>query len=229
MADDDRARRAGTVWWRLRRKVGRPVRWWRAERRRRAPAPRGNALYVYGHSFVAGHGIEPWPSAVAEELGLPLVNLGRSGDLVHQTLRLARPHGGRPHAGDIVLVEVGINDVRRHGDDRAWLARFERTLDQIAARLSAHGAAVRLLADPPLLDWTSAASDAGRGSDEGWAEYHAAVMSRPGAIDLAAGWDRHTMICPDLVHPNEAGVAALAAAVLAGLAAQGDHGPARPS
>jgi lysophospholipase L1-like esterase len=229
MADEDRAGSAGTVPWRIRRKVGLPVRWWRVEQRRRAPAPEGPALYTYGHSFVAGHGIEPWPVAVAERLGLPLVNLGKSGDLVHQTRRLAKPHDGRPGAGDTVLVEIGLNDVRCHGDDRAWLARFERTLDRIATRLGAHGATVHLLADPPLLDWTSPGTSAGHGSDEVWAEYHAAVRSRPGAIDLTPGWDRHTMICPDRVHPNEAGVAALAAAVLAGLAAHGGTGGVRPS
>jgi lysophospholipase L1-like esterase len=205
------------------------VRWWRVEQRRRAAPPEGPALYVYGHSFVAGHGIEPWPVAVADALGLPLVNLGKAGDLVHQTARLAKPHGGRPDQRDTVLVECGGNDVRCHGDDRRWLAAFERRIDRIRAQLGAHGATVHLLADPPLLDWSSPGTGAGRGSDEMWAEYHAAVMARPGAFDLTVGWDRHTMISPDRVHPNEAGVAALAAAVLAGLAAHREPGSGSPS
>jgi lysophospholipase L1-like esterase len=205
------------------------MRWWRVEQRRLGAPPEGPALYAYGHSFVAGHGIEPWPVAVARELGLPLVNLGKPGDLLHQTVRLAKPHRGRPNAEDVVLVELGDNDVRCHGDDRGWLARFERRMDRLVARLSAHGATVFLLADPPLLDWSSPGTGAGRGSDAMWAEYHAAVMARPNAIDLTAGWDRHTMISPDRVHPNEAGVAALAAAVVAGVRARRGTGSGPPS
>jgi lysophospholipase L1-like esterase len=220
MGDDERPGPEGSVPWRIRRKVGLPVRWWRVERRRRAQPPDGPALYVYGHSFAAGHGIEPWPEVVARALGLPLVNLGKAGDLLHQTVRLAKPHASRPNNDDVVLVEAGLNDVRCHGADPRWRAACERRVDRIRTRLAAYGATVHVLADPPLLDWTSPGTGAGRGSDEAWAEYHAALMARPGTIDLTPGWDRRTMISPDRVHPNEAGVAALAAAVLAGLRAQ---------
>ena len=180
--------------------------------------PDGPGLFVYGHSYMAGFDdSEVWPQLVADGLGLPLVNRAVGGDSTKATQGHAHLVDGRPDGRDVVLVQVGLNDVIRRGDAPAALEDFRRRLTAIVAALSTAGATVRVLTDVPLADWRSLPRGHQHGSDAAAAAYRDVSLSFPGAIDLWSGWDATTMLVPDGVHPNRAGVEAIAATVLAAL------------
>jgi lysophospholipase L1-like esterase len=181
-----------------------------------AASSRLPALVVYGHSYVAGHRGSteaPWPELVAHDLGYRLVNRGHGGDLLDDTV--GRVHDV-PGAGVLVILETGLNDVREHGTDPASLKSFEAELRALVERLSSRGAEVHVAVDGGLADWHGQ----GRftlGSDEAMAAYRAAARNVGEVIDLSTGWDPETMLGPDRVHPNAAGVHALADMVEAAL------------
>jgi lysophospholipase L1-like esterase len=182
--------------------------------------PDGPGLFTFGHSYMAGFDeSEVWPRLVAERLGLPLVNRAVGGDSSKDTLTRAHLVDGRPDSRDIVLVEVGLNDVIRWGREPGFLDGYRERLTSIVRTLSSEGATVRVLSDVPLADWASLPRGHDQGSDEISAACREVALSFTGAIDLWPVWDAHRMLVPDGVHPNRAGVEAIAAAVTAELRA----------
>lgn len=179
-----------------------------------APVPEGAALFVYGHSMAADTAVPPpWSHFVAAELGLPLVNRAKGGDIVRQTALRAAVARGRPGNADLVLVHTGLNDVMRYGASPDMPARYGATLRKVAARLGSAGATVHVLADVTLLRWDHH-PPMDNGSGEANAAVRAEALAIPGAIDLARGWDPATMVLPDGIHPNELGQATLTRVIL---------------
>lgn len=176
-----------------------------------APPPQV-AMYVYGHSFTVttpANG-SPWPSQVAAATGYSLQNRGHGGDTIDQTADRVSPAA----SGDVVLVEASINDVRGFG--LAGLDNFQSTLAAITAALAADGATVWVVLDPQIRNWAYPGWD--QGSPSVLAAYSdAARATWPNVIDTTPGWDVATMISGDDVHPNTAGMAHIAAAVVAAL------------
>lgn len=179
-------------------------------------------LYAYGDSYVnpgpggLRHGQRPWVALVGE----PVANLGHGGDGVARTLLIVRRTAAEAH-GDVVL-EVGINDLRRDGTDPGALARFTRGYDEVLTRLVG---ARRVVVVPPLpLQRWSRTGRFPRGSDEALALYRAAVLEvaahHPNVrvADPLPAWRPDAMLLPDGIHPNTAGRAVIAAAVRAALA-----------
>jgi lysophospholipase L1-like esterase len=191
-----------------------------AVRARAQPVPEGPALFCFGASYMSGieDGAQIWPEIVAEALGMPLVNRAVGGDTTKDTLRRARLVNGRPDARDLVLVECGMNDAMRWGrTGEGGLAGYQQRLLEIVRRLGARGATVRVLADAPLPDWKSMPRRHDQCSDEIYEDARKILLAIPDNIDIAPVWDPATMVLPDMVHPNQKGVEAIAGAVLAAL------------
>lgn len=78
------------------------------------PVDTGGDVISYGHSWPAGYGVpEGYPQMVAEALQRPYVDRAVGGDLVAGTS--ARAQLQPPHAGDVVILETGLNDARAYG------------------------------------------------------------------------------------------------------------------
>ncbi len=166
-------------------------------------------LVCHGHSF-----LNHWPPLLA---GYRVVNYNRGGSVVADTLALVL--GMPPPAPEVTcVVEVGLNDARRHGTDPGAVQRFGDDLGLLVDRLSSRGAPVVVLLDPPIRDWRRWAPD-DAGSPEALALYRDAVRSLGPAIDLAVDWDVASMIRDDGVHPSDLGARHLAATVENGLKA----------
>ena len=167
-------------------------------------------VVAFGDSYVnpgpAGWrlGLRPWLGA----LGNPVRNLGHPGDGVADTLAIARSTKGTPF--DVVVLEVGINDVRRFGTDPDRLAHFRADYEQVLQHFSSTR---RVLVIPPLLvtSWGE------RGSETALTEHREIVL------ELAAlhsnvrvaepSWKAETMLLADGLHANAAGRAVIAEAV----------------
>jgi len=183
--------------------------------------PGGPGLFTFGHSYMAGftgdEGADMWPVLVAEELGRPLVNRAVGGDSSANTKARAKLVQGRPGNGDLVLVESGLRDLCHYGYRPTVIQDYRANLQAIVAQLSAGGATVRVVCDPFLTDWDTFPRTHTHGSDVLAAAFRDVALAHPGAIDTWPGWDPATMLAPDRIHPNRAGVEHLAAAVLKAL------------
>ncbi|HEX2695978.1 MAG TPA: SGNH/GDSL hydrolase family protein [Acidobacteriota bacterium] len=157
----------------------------------------------------------------ADGIRARVLNYGRSGNTSTEYLAFLKKHGGRLRAErpDIVLLELGTNDVRVDGD-RATAADFERNIREIVGifkgfRTRAGGApALYLAAIPPVPEGTPfpfGPESVARVS----AEINPAV--RAVCAELELGFvDNHSLFVasPDLlpgVHPSSDGYKAMAA------------------
>ncbi|MDP9183336.1 MAG: SGNH/GDSL hydrolase family protein [Actinomycetota bacterium] len=164
----------------------------------------------YVHPSAAGwrEGQRPWLAS----LGEPVRNFGHAGDGVASTLKRVRRTAGTTF--EVVVLEVGINDVRRSGTDPARLARFRADYEQVLQRLSS---ALRVVVVPPLpvRGWGK------RGSEAALKEHRDVVLELAALhanVRIAEPlWQPDTMLLPDGLHPDATGRAAIAAAVHAAL------------
>lgn len=177
-------------------------------------------LTAYGHSWIDGDGASD-PSRclvrlAASALGLEADNRGVGGSRSTATAQLVV---ARPPAGSrVVLVMTGLNDVRLHG--RAALAPYADAIDTIltTVRRAVPEALVVTVEQPRLVDYSRHAPH-DRGSDDLVDALNATLRTVAGAhpgvlVVPVPGWDRETMLAPDTVHPDDAGHAYLAAAVV---------------
>lgn len=176
-------------------------------------------VVTFGHSFVQGRypdrTITPWPDRVAAHLGAPLSNRGVGGS--ESPAIAARVDAYEPRAGDVVVVEAALNDVRHLG--RSGLPRYRRSLTRILERLTRSGERPRvaILIDPPIVAWKrypphddgspAALAEYGRATRALAARHHVRV------IDLGRSWDPSRYVASDGVHPNEAGTERIATLV----------------
>lgn len=169
-------------------------------------------LVAYGDSYLSPnasglrHGQASWLPLLHERV----LNLGHAGDGVNRTLAVVRRTSWR--AREEVVVEVGINDVRRSGTDVAALVAFTRRYGELLDRL---GAARRVVVVPPLpiRSWGD------KGSVPALVEHRDVVIRLAGLhpnvrlADPLPAWRPDTMLLPDGIHANRAGRALIAAAV----------------
>jgi acyl-CoA thioesterase-1 len=168
----------------------------------------GQDIVALGDSLVLGVGAtmgNDMVSTLARHIGLPIANLGRSGDTTADVLaRISQLDAYRPK---VVILLVGGNDYLRQVPDDAVFANLAQIIEDIHKR----GAIVLLvgirggvLADPYAPRFKELART-----------YGTAYV--PNALDGLFG-NREYMA--DTVHPNDAGYAILAervAPVLSGL------------
>jgi lysophospholipase L1-like esterase len=179
-------------------------------------------LTAYGHSWVDGDGASDrgrtMAALVADGLGLTLDNraVGGSGSTATAEVVVARP----PSGSRVVLVMTGLNDVRLLGDDPAALAGYAAAMGTILAtvRRAVPEALVVVVEQPHLVDYSWHAPH-DRGSDALVDALDATLRDvaaeHPGVLLVPVpAWDAATMLAADTVHPNDAGHAYLASAVV---------------
>ena len=104
----------------------------------------GKTLVCFGNSLTAGQGAPPgadYPSLLAKELSLPVVNAGISGDTTARALlRLDQDVLARDPK--IVIIELGANDFLRSGGSRAALDSAFANLETMIDQIQGYGAVV---------------------------------------------------------------------------------------
>ena len=187
-------------------------------------AVRPTRLVTFGHSYVVGVGAstpaKSWVQLAAAGVCLPLADYGVSGQVGSQVAADVHSQPLRPD--DIVAVQVGINDARLYGTDPARIADYGKQITDILDTLAHHQ--VVLVTAQPLVDYGNFAPF-DQGSAAAVAAYNAELATSAGRFAYAhvvtPTWDPATDIAPDTVHPNDAGHAAIAAAVDRELSALG--------
>lgn len=179
-------------------------------------------LTAYGHSWVQGTGASGpdrrLVTITARALGLEADNRGVSGTLSTQTAALVREQP--PPRSAAFLVLTGLNDVRLYGDVPAgYGAALDAVLRAIA--LASPGAPVTVVEQPHLLDYAGHVPH-DRGSNGLVDRANGVLREVATGFDAAVtvrvtGWEPHTMVAEDGVHPNDAGHAEVARAVAATL------------
>lgn len=168
------------------------------------PAEPGR-LIVIGDSITVGRGASAperaWAHLTARALGRTLHTSAISGSRAHEQ---PIPDVG---PGDLVIWLVGYNDMRAGTD----LASYRETVAAGVARLQAQGATVIIASGLRMPDYTRHGAVWGHGSDQAAGEYARAVADLALFVDLGA----LTLTMPDGAHPDDAGHAAIAQAVLA--------------
>jgi lysophospholipase L1-like esterase len=171
----------------------------------------------YGDSYVkpsaAGmrEGQRPWVALLHE----PVLNHGHAGDGAAATLAIVRRTAWEARVD--AVVEVGINDVRRSGNDAAALAAFTTRYDALLDLL-AHARRVVVVPPLPIRNWGQ------RGSTVALESYRSVVIALAGEhrnvrlADPLPAWRPDTMLLPDGLHPDASGRAVIAAAVRRALA-----------
>lgn len=177
-------------------------------------------VIAYGDSYVqpAPSGLRsgqaPWLALLHE----PLANHGHPGDGAAKTLAIVRRTAGQVHGG-VVVVEVGINDVRRNGTDLRRLAAFRLQYESLLGLLSPARLVVVVPPLPVLRYVGHAPND--HGSVAALALYRQAVLdlaSRHANVrvaDPARWWRPEAMLLPDGLHPDALGRAVIADVVQA--------------
>lgn len=169
-----------------------------------------------GHSYVARDG---WVDQAADGMDRQVDKYAKGGARSETIAELAQDYD--PKADDVVVIEAGLNDVRRGGSSREALAGYRQSLGKILQHVTAgtRPSRIAVLADAPIRDWKKYSPD-NQGSDAALAAasrvaQQVAAKYRVTFVRHTAGWDPATMIGPDGIHPNKAGDAQIASAVRA--------------
>ena len=169
------------------------------------PTPR---LVIMGDSIAAGQGASApdrsWAALVAHTLGMPLTNVAIGGSRVaEQAIPDVAP-------GDLVVWFVGYNDMRAGTD----LAAFRATVAAGVTALQNQGVRVILVSGLRMTraGYVAYAPQWSHGSDKQAARYANAVRDLAPFVDLGGIAPSPT---DDMVHPSDAGHAAIAQAILA--------------
>lgn len=180
--------------------------------------PRVRRLVFFGHSYVAAAGATDeahgWASLVGASTCLPVVNFAVGGDVSDQTRQRVEARLANLAEGDLVVVQSGINDVRRYGDDPARLERYRQNLAAIAAMVGPDRLVI--VGGVPIAGW-DAYAPFDQGTPAVLAAYNAAAQAVTPSFVEVTGWDVAAHVHEDLVHPNDAGHRAIADVVARGL------------
>jgi lysophospholipase L1-like esterase len=179
-------------------------------------------LTAYGHSWIQGDGASHTShrlvDVAARQLGCVPNNLGVGGTLSTQIADLVDRES--PPASLLYLVMTGLNDARLHGASLEAMKSYAAALQTIFHALTtANPAALTIALEQPHLADYSRHAPHNRGSDALIDAYNrrlrAVSTGRPRVlVAAAAGWDPPMMLSVDTVHPNDAGHAELARAVV---------------
>jgi lysophospholipase L1-like esterase len=177
---------------------------------------------AYGHSWVFGTGStrrdRGFCSLTARALRLRPDNRAESGSRSTETARLvvASP----PPPADLFVLMTGLNDARLHGISPAAREAYDDALAVVfRAFHQASPAAPVLALEQPYIGDYSAYEPFHRASDAVIDAYNATLRQAasrhlPAPVVAIEGWRVDTMVSADGVHPNDAGHAYLAQAVV---------------
>lgn len=173
------------------------------------PVPSGSSVLALGDSLTEGMGVTPeqaWPALLAAKTGWVVTNGGISGNTSGEALQRL-PSLLEQHAPVLVLVTLGGNDMLRQIPEAETIANLEKIIALIRAR----GARPVLLATPqPSL--TRAAFQ--NLSAAGFYQQIADSQQIPLIKDAIADVISNPKLKADPLHPNAAGHALLADAIL---------------
>jgi lysophospholipase L1-like esterase len=171
-----------------------------------------SGLVAYGDSYIhpGSSGVRQGQATWITLLHGRALNLGHAGDGVSRTLAVVRRTSWQVH--EDVVVEVGINDVRRSGTDPGKLAAFARRYGELLDDLDQ---AQRIVVVPPLpiRNWGS------HGSELALEQHRDIVIRLVGEhrnarlADPLPAWRPDTMLLSDGIHPNRQGRALIAGLV----------------
>jgi len=176
-----------------------------------SPEPPQLRLVVMGDSITVGLGAstpdKAWAAIVAQQTGRQLVNLAIGGSRVAEQLI------PQVQYGDLIIWLVGYNDVRAGTD----LASHRATVASGVAQLRSQGARVVLASGLRMTEAGYAAYGPmwNKGSATATATFVDGVLGMAEFIDLLGVVPSPTA---DLIHPDDAGHAAIAQAMLDQLA-----------
>lgn len=184
--------------------------------------PARATLVAYGHSWVDGDGASSeaagFAALAARELGLTLDNRGVGGSGSSATAELIA--SDPPPAAVLCVVMTGLNDLRLHGGDPAALNNYAAALRRILTTLqrTSPESAILILAQPHLVEFSLHAPH-NRGSNQLIDRYNAVLQGcaaeyTQALMVEAIDWNARRMLDADTVHPNDAGHACLARAVV---------------
>jgi len=177
---------------------------------------------AYGHSWIDGDGASDPARCLVEvaagQLGLPADNRGVGGSLSTATAELVRARP--PGPSSVFVLMTGLNDARLHGPSPAARDAYATALEVILTTFRAVSPdAVVIAVEQPYLGNYSLHAPHNQGSDAILDAYNATLRqvaagrSRT-SVATVAGWDRRSMLSDDTVHPNDAGHAQMAGAVV---------------
>jgi lysophospholipase L1-like esterase len=182
----------------------------RADGRHHAPR-----IFAVGHSWVvgtaSGHQLG-YVDALVRRAGVSRVEADHSGYTAPEVLSLVKA-APRCRPGDLALVQVGLNDVRRRGD--AGLTAFRRSLGAILRLLDT--CPVILVQEPGALDYSLRGQPL-RGSDAVVGDYRqatAAIARQHRNVTLVRPLLRADDYLADGLHPDRSGNRRIAAVIRA--------------
>lgn len=180
------------------------------------------SLTAYGHSWVQGDGASrPTRRLVdlaAFGLGCTPLNLGVGGTLSSDTAELLSREP--PPVSRLYLLMTGLNDGRLYGPSADALESFAAALKAIFLAFErAQPAALTVAVEQPHLAEYSLHAPHDRGSDGIIAAYNQRLRATADAhprvvVATVTGWNARMMLAADTVHPNDAGHAQVASAVV---------------
>ena len=162
-------------------------------------------IVVLGDSLVAGYLLKPgqaFPEVLAQKLkasgrDVQITNAGVSGD--DSAGGLARMDWSIPDGTDLVIVELGANDMLRgHDPDKT-----RATLDTIFTRIKQRGMGLVIAGMRSIDNWGPAYRQKFDAIYPALAQKHKAPLF-PFFMDNVFG--QHDLLLPDRLHPNPAGV-----------------------
>ena len=170
-------------------------------------------IVVLGDSLVAGYQLrtgEAFPEVLQAKLrasgrNVDISNAGVSGDTAADGL--ARMDWSIPDGTDLVIVELGANDMLRNHDP----ALTQQTLDTIFARVKSRGMALVILGMRAIDNWGPAYQDKFDAMYPMLAKRYGVPLF-PFFMDGVFGHPELQL--PDRLHPNAAGAQQLATNVL---------------
>lgn len=177
---------------------------------RLAPLPSDARILAFGDSLTFGTGATPgasYPAVLQTQLGITVINAGVPGETSARGVQ-RMPALLQQHQPDLVILCHGGNDILQRLD----LAQTERNLQQMIALAHAHHAQVVLIGVP------------GYGLMLSTADFYERLATTNALAlddDILSGILHNPGLKADQVHPNAAGYAQLAQAMVELLARHG--------
>lgn len=155
--------------------------------------PKGTTVLAFGDSLVQGVGATPgqdFISRISRDLGVPIINMGRSGDTT--ALGLSRVTSALMQDPDVVMLLLGGNDAIR----RVSIEETKANLKQMIGRFQESGAVVMLI------------GVRGGITNDPYSTMYRSLAEETKSIlvtDVLRGLFGDRRYMADAVHPNDAG------------------------
>lgn len=170
-------------------------------------------LITFGDSITAGYGAQvSYSQRLANKLGLPLLNQGSPGLKLTDPLALAIINSTIIGPYDTVTMMTCYNDARSHGDDPAYLTKFQAAAQAAISAIEAQHPKALYVAGCIAHSPTSADLDV-LNVAQNYSVLISPQVSSTQYIDITNQFDStnpNYWLNSDQIHPNDAGAEAIA-------------------